>query len=363
MNPIFKISVWIAAATLTSASVFAEETQTTPGEEAVFKGNLVVVPTVTSSPGFGNGGGLMGMYFLKPKPEHNAPNSSLIAIAQYSDTDSYFMGLFAGFYSKNDLWRTNPGLLRGRMNSDLNIQGFGNVRYANDVRGAVYRQQRRIVDPWYGGVTFQIIDSKYTAKNEEALQYFEAADIEDTTTIKPGLVLSYDTREHQHYPRAGQQGELSVSYSPDGLNQEKAYSSVEGFLSSFHQVGQRQVFAAKLNGKTVSSNAPYFEKPTLGQRGDLRGYTPGEIVGDTLLSLQGEWRSFFHPLIGGVLFAGGAGLWGGDGESFTRDDIYWSYGLGLRIRLQAKNRINFRIDYAWGEEDQDGFYIGMQEAF
>jgi hypothetical protein len=52
-------------------------------------------------------------------------------------------------------------------------------------------------------------------------------------------------------------------------------------------------------------------------------------------------------------------------ESPTRPTIglALSGGAGIRFRLNQENRVNFRVDYAIGENDQDGFYVGVMEAF
>ncbi len=49
--------------------------------------------------------------------------------------------------------------------------------------------------------------------------------------------------------------------------------------------------------------------------------------------------------------------------SIETDDTCFSGGAGIRFRLNQENRVNFRVDYAVGENDQDGFYVGVMEAF
>lgn len=342
----------------------AAEEETSPEEAAVFKGNFIIVPTVSSSPGFGNSLGSVAVWFFDPdKTDTNSPPSSVTAVGSYSDTDSYFTGLFGQIYLNEDQWRLQPGLAHGRVNSELDIPGLGDVAYETQFSGLFMRAQRRVYQDWYGGLQVMFQDTQYEEGNPASAEYFDLYDIEDTQNIKLGLLLSYDSREHLRYPMAGQEGQLAVIFAPDGWNDDGGYYVTEGHVTSFHQVGAAQVLALKVYGKSIPDDAPYFEKPTLGQRGDIRGYTPGEIVGDKLLSSQLEWRSFFTPLIGGVVFGGAAGIWEGDLTDVEGDDVYWSYGLGLRIRLQKENRMNFRIDYAWGEDDQDGFYVGVGEAF
>jgi hypothetical protein len=40
-----------------------------------------------------------------------------------------------------------------------------------------------------------------------------------------------------------------------------------------------------------------------------------------------------------------------------------SYGAGLRVRVDSKNNINLRMDWGFGPDGINGFYINFAEAF
>ena len=57
---------------------------------------------------------------------------------------------------------------------------------------------------------------------------------------------------------------------------------------------------------------------------------------------------------------------GGTLENILRkstDKLYKSIGFGLRYTLQEAQRIRFRVDFAFGDDDNDGFYVSLREAF
>ncbi|GEM_PF-3683229 len=322
--------------------------------------SFVAAPAVSSSPGFGNGLGVVGLMFFRPEASDQvSPNSTLTLIGLYSDTDSFFLGAFAPLYLKEDRWRVTPGLVSGRVKSDLNVGLPQNAKFENEFLGSFLKVLRRVQGDWYAGVQVMLIDQKYRAQNPAGELYFEQFGVEDTTSGVLSAVVAMDSRNDQRYPTGGQNLELTLGYAPEGLAEEEAYTTSQLMFSSFHPV-KKQVFAWQTFAKTVSDDAPYFERPTLGQRGDLRGYTPGELIGDHSISLQAEIRAFFTPRLGGVVFGGVGALWEDD---LSSDDLYPSYGLGLRLRIQEENKVNFRIDYAVGEQDQDGWYISVSEAF
>ncbi|WFB35875.1 BamA/TamA family outer membrane protein [Kiritimatiellota bacterium B12222] len=323
--------------------------------------SFVVAPALSSSPGFGNGLGAVGLYFFKPnKQDEVSPPSTITAVGMYSDTDSYFTGLFGKFHLQEDQWRIIAGMPVGKVNSSLNVGAPETANFENKFWGVVLEAQRKITGPWYTGLRLTSIQQNYNAKNLAGQAYFEAFDVEDTHAGSLSALLSYDSRDNQRYPESGSYGDTIFTYAPAEFSDSGEYTKLDVNAASFHTIVHDQILALQLKGSTVSDDAPYFEKPTLGSRGDLRGYTPGEIVGDHSLIFQAEYRMRFTKLFGAAIFGGGGGIWE---DSFSSEDLYWNYGAGIRIRMQEENRVNFRIDYAVGEDDQNGWYVSVSEAF
>ena len=98
-------------------------------------------------------------------------------------------------------------------------------------------------------------------------------------------------------------------------------------------------------------------------RSDLRGFKPEEIIGLTLADVQAEYRWQFRPRWGVVLFGGIAKLWDDDTKEIIQEEYYYSGGLGLRFMINTEQRINFRVDFALANGDNQGFYVGIREAF
>ncbi|MDF3129750.1 BamA/TamA family outer membrane protein [Kiritimatiellaeota bacterium B1221] len=344
-----------------STKLVAQNEEKEPPKETKQKSSFVIAPAVASSPGFGNGFGAVGLYFFKPNAQDEiSPPSTITAVGMYSDTDSYFAGTFGRFHLKEDHWRLIAGVPSGRVNSSLDLNGPENARFENNFIAVFLEAQRKIFGNWFGGIRFISIDQSYRAKNDAGSQYLDFYDVQDTHNGKVSGVISYDSRDNQRYPESGTYGEGVLTYAPDNWSESGEYYVAEVSAASFFKIINDQIFALQFKGITVPDDAPYFERPTLGSRGDLRGYTPGEYVGDHMVLLQLEYRMRFTQRYGGVVFGGGAGLWD---DTFTSDDLYWNYGAGIRIRLQEENRVNFRIDYAIGENDQDGWYVSVSEAF
>ena len=101
--------------------------------------------------------------------------------------------------------------------------------------------------------------------------------------------------------------------------------------------------------------------PWLGSGCDIRGYTPGEYVGGTLLAAQAEWRFQMTPRWGLVAFGGIASVSDREGE-FKSGDSLPAGGFGVRYRVADKFKVNVRADMAWGRDDKT-FTLSVGEAF
>ena len=113
----------------------------------------IAAPLVVMNPAFGNGGGAVGMYFFRPDPTDTvSPASTAGLVGLYSDTDSYFAGLFAKAFLKEDLWRVAGGAVNGRINNEFEISGFNQtVEFSTLVNAAFTRIDRCMIGNWLYG--------------------------------------------------------------------------------------------------------------------------------------------------------------------------------------------------------------------
>jgi outer membrane protein assembly factor BamA len=320
---------------------------------------------VTSSPGFGSGLGFMSMFFYRPdQGDKVSPNSSLAGIGAYSDTDSYAFGLFNKLYLDEDRWRLDFGVMDARIRSDLTVDGVDDIRFDTQFVGVFAKAQRRIgSSAWYAGATASFISQDYTSRNAQGDAYFTAFNVQDEQQGSVGAVATLDTRDNQRFPTAGVLADASVSLYPEWLGVTEGYEVLQLSGNWYRELFPDHVLALRAFGRFTPPGTPYAGLSKLGMRSDLRAYTPGEIVAENLIDAQAEWRWMFAERFGVVGFGGAAGLYDGGISHLDSDSIYWSGGLGLRYTLSVENKLNFRLDYAWGEDDESGFYISMGEAF
>ena len=149
----------------------------------------------------------------------------------------------------------------------------------------------------------------------------------------------------------------------DAIGSDEEYDVLEAEFNNFYQYIPEHTLATRVYGRFTSSSTPYGGLSKLGQRNDLRGYTAGEYVAENLISAQIEYRWQLTKRWGLVGFAGIADLYDGSIRDTDTDNLFTSGGFGIRYMLQTVQSINFRVDFAFGEGDNDGVYVSIKEAF
>ena len=113
---------------------------------------------------------------------------------------------------------------------------------------------------------------------------------------------------------------------------------------------------------------PFLDLPSTGfdqMNISGRGYIQGRWRGENLMYGEVEYRfpiSQCSQVLGGVFFANVTTA--SNKEMGTRLFQYFraAAGIGIRVMVSKKNRINLMIDVGWGERS-DGVYVTAQEAF
>jgi outer membrane protein assembly factor BamA len=323
----------------------------------------VLAPIVVNNPAFGFGLGLTGMYFFQlDESDTVSPPSRLFGTMMYSDTDSYFMALVPTFHLKEDQHRVEVKAAYGKVNNEFDDFVGGTARFATTFYGINPSYRYLIGRDTYVGGQFDWRDIGYSAKDQSSQDYLDRLEAEDTVVSGVGLLLTRDTRDNQLYPFFGSYTEASYLTYLDALGSDEEYDVLDLQFNNYQQYRPGHIIAWRLSGRFTSEDTPYSGQSTLGRGSDLRGYTGGERVAENLIAAQAEYRWRVWRKWGVVGFIGYSALYDGDIKDIESDNLYGSYGLGIRYALLEEQRVNLRLDVAKGDGD-DAIYISIREAF
>ncbi len=326
--------------------------------------NLVVAPIISADPGFGNALGLTSMYFFKPSEgDKVSPKSMVGAVGSYSDTDSYVIALFNVMHLKEDRFRTILAANQMKVNNEFDDPRGGEARFSTD-QNFVYGRFLTVIAPrTYIGLHSVFRSSEYHPKDASSAEYLALVEAEDTDSGGLGLVVSYDSKNHQRYPSSGSTVELSTMSMLEEFGSDDPYENVRLEADHFWEIAPRNILAMRATGGFASSDVTYSGKQRLGGRKNIRGYVAGEQVAANLISATAEYRWQTTGRFGMVAFTEVAALYDDKIDDIDGQSTFFSGGMGFRYMLSTENKMNFRFDYAVGEGDNDGFYVGMGESF
>lgn len=185
--------------------------------------------------------------------------------------------------------------------------------------------------------------------------------------------VAYDSRDNVANPYTGRYAFVNFRLSPQFLGSSKTggllWAESRNYLS-LSKARPRHLIAFWTYGHFVTGGkVPYMFLPATGW--DMfsrsgRPYTQGRFRGEDLIYNEVEYRFPLlknNDLLGGVLFVNAV-----TASSRTADiDLFryfnFGYGAGLRVMINKVSRINLALDYAFGKQGAQGFFLGMNEAF
>ncbi|PHN02958.1 BamA/TamA family outer membrane protein [Flavilitoribacter nigricans] len=177
-----------------------------------------------------------------------------------------------------------------------------------------------------------------------------------------GPTLLIDSRDNLFFPRKGALVEAAVIAHAPLLGSDFSYSKFSVNASRYLVPVPKTVLALNAYMEFNSGTVPFNQMALLGGAKKLRGYYEGRFRDKQLLILQGEWRFPIWKRFKGTI-VGGAGMVADKLANFNLDNLRPAYGAGLRYLALKAQQIHIRLDFAWGQNDNSGFYLTIGEAF
>ena len=179
-----------------------------------------------------------------------------------------------------------------------------------------------------------------------------------------GLSLTLDSRNNAFAPDGGSFFQVLFNHFNPTLGSDFRYTNYVIDARQFVPVFKKQVLALQAYGFFNSGNTPLRSLATFGGANSMRGFYDGRYRSKNQVVLQAEYRAPLFWRLGAVGFAG-VGNVSDLVSELNFSDLKYSYGGGLRVALNKRERLNLRIDYGWGhgESTSNGLYFQLGEAF
>ncbi|MEZ4884925.1 MAG: BamA/TamA family outer membrane protein [Chitinophagales bacterium] len=394
---LFSLYIPLLICSLCSTTVYVSaQDQTTEESPSKRKDQLLAVPIISYSPETNFVfGALGGYYFDLAQGDTAARMSQIQLITAYSTNGQLNFRPGWELITKNENY-----IFRGKISiarfPDKNY-GIGNeadvllidfedgasetlnyLRYTVDRYSLQSSFLKKIAPHFYAGLQVEL-ENVYNYKPlADSLQYLSAQnEIEQLPIagfrIGAGFNVSYDSRTNTLNPLDGSFVELRTVLFGKWLGSDYQYNSISLDARKYINTINDHTLALQLfinhNYPQNGSKIPLRGLAQLGGTDLIRGYRKGTFQDNSLSAAQIEYRMPIWKFIGIVGFAGIGQVYEKPSD-WQLDRFKTGVGGGVRFMISKRQRINFRIDYALGLDQnsdvgkaQSGFYLFVGEAF
>ncbi len=250
------------------------------------------------------------------------------------------------------------------------IFGIGNDVSIDDVEEISTQQIRfktnpmiRVHENVYVGGILDIADFiKVEADSTSFLVQDQVTGLNGGTNFGLGFSLEFDSRENRYNPYNGAFASARFIFNEKALGSAYQYTRFELDMRKYFNPWLEHVIAIQATTTALAGDVPFYNLALLGGANKMRGYYEGALRDKILVDTQVEYRMPVWNIFGVVGWVG-TGRVAQSYEKMSLDGFWPSYGGGLRVMVDSKNKVNLRIDMGFGRNGIHGTYISFAEAF
>lgn len=176
-----------------------------------------------------------------------------------------------------------------------------------------------------------------------------------------GVATIIDSRDNVFFPSHGTYTEIFIQPFTTWMGSNYTFTLFSINSSAYFKTFPKQVIAFNLYYESVAGTAPFYLLPELGGANTLRGLYEGDYRDNYAAALQAEYRFAIWKFLGGDLF-GDMGEVVGTPDEAALNILRYTYGFGIRIQIDPKQKINLRGDIGFSD-GSPAFYFTYGEAF
>jgi len=204
----------------------------------------------------------------------------------------------------------------------------------------VFRSLRIGPGVWFGAARIPIVE-------EGGLLDTDAVTGSDGgTDVGVELQAEWDSRDNIYAPTVGTYLQFWAGWHGDSVGGDFTYDDYNLDVRRFFPLGGGMVLALQAKGRFMTGDPPFYRLPSIGGISVMRGLFDGRFRDKTMAAVQAEYRFPIWKIVGGAVFAG-LGEVAERPVDLNLGDLQYTCGLGLRVTLDPKERINLRIDLGY----------------
>jgi len=220
----------------------------------------------------------------------------------------------------------------------------------------------RVYRKFYAGINYEFQrthDVRYQAHGVFDQQQITGRYGGNTSGL--GILATWDTRNNAFSPSRGFFSEINYTYFPKSLGSDFKFTSFSVDMRKFLRLKVSTVLALQGIARITTGDVPFRNLSMIGGSEMMRGYYKGRFADEDMVCFQAEVRQFLFWRLGVTGFYA-AGQVSPKVNQLAFDRFHSTYGAGIRLSLNEKEKLNLRVDY--GRSGEGGaVYVILKEAF
>jgi hypothetical protein len=335
---------------------------------------IVISPIVNYEPATSLGIGVGSKFLFKPPNAGDDTRTSNIPLSVTYTLRNQFI-----FWSEyNIFFPEEKWLLKGDLTFSkfpLSYFGLGSQTLQADQIDISFNQievqpllLRRVYKQLFlgGGLRFRHAYNSQIEEEEEVVGREQLLDDLESTSVGLELAATIDSRDNILNALSGNFIELTHGFYGERLGGSNDFMLSRLDFRKYFRVSpnRKDVIAYQFFTRWVWNDVPLLELSSIGGSELLRGFQEGRFRDRFAYFTQVEYRWQALKSIGFV-FYGGAGDVANREQDLRLENLKYSLGTGIRVKIVEEENLNIRFDYAFGfgRERENNFYLGLAEAF
>jgi hypothetical protein len=314
------------------------------------------------------GFGAAGFYNFRFKNEKPTSNPSQVQFTfSLTQNRQVIMTIPFELYRSNNLWKFKGEISYYRY--VYNFYGIGLSSKFDDKESFRANYPRFRIDilrrykRFFAGFRFRVDNMQIEDKKVNGLLENGNYTGEDGGVISGiGLVGQLDTRDYIFNPTKGVFMETEIFANAKFTQSNFTYQRLSLDFAKYVRIKQDHTLAFHINTAMILGDPIFYDLLYFGSPKLMRGFQDRRFKDKNILVLQGEYRFPIYKWVQGVSFLSGGTVAASYSEIFE-NDYKISFGAGLRIVLNKKDRVRLRLDYGRTINEGGALYITINDAF
>ncbi len=357
----------VCGMTIVSSPVAAQRSDTTSSRDSIGRRRIQPLPAIASAPETGLQYGATVFAVWEPAAVLKTRPSTLTASALRTAKAQSRIRLEGEHWTRDNALRLSGSIQWQEFPLPYYGIGDNTPKTAEETftpRGTevILMLQERIARSWYVSAGARHVEQRITTDSAGTLGANTVPGSRGGTISEWSTGIMTDTRDNLFAPRSGNWVQLTYARSMNGIWSDYSYGTMRLDARSYHAIANDHVLAMQVQITNIDGTAPFDQLALAGSSDILRGYARGRYRDRAMAAVQAEYRSPIRHRLGAVAFLG-AGSVAPALDAIASHRLLPSYGAGLRVEIDHRQRSGVRLDYGRGRDGASGLYIGFNNAF